>query len=458
MNEDNDTPAVAPPSPEALFRYTVLSQVIARELGGEPRAKAIAAVAAETHTTLGGKPRTVTARSLYRWLASYQSQGYAGLLRRPRTPRAGSLVLDEALLAFFKEQKRDDPHTSVPELIRRARELQLIGAQQPLDRTTVWRALKRSGVDTRRRHAPKSNDCRRFSYPHRLDMVLCDGKRFRAGPTKKRRVALFFLDDATRYGLAVVVGTAENTALFLRGLYQCVLAYGRMSILYLDNGPGFIALDTLEVLRNLKVHLIHGTARYPEGHGKIERFNQTAWAQLLRLLIRPEVDPDCAALELRLQHFLFEQYNHQPHESLGKQTPYARFHHDPKAMRFAESQEALRETFVLHLTRKASPDHVIPLDGVLYEVPRGLARTEVLLYRNLLDGSLRCVHEGRLVRLSPLDPVANARARRARPSSEPAPVPVPPKSSPELAFEHDLGPVVNADGGFPHPHPETDHD
>jgi transposase InsO family protein len=456
MNEDNHTPALAHPSPEALFRYTVLSQVIARELGGEPRAKAIAAVVAQAHTTPAGTLRSVTARSLYRWLASYQALGYEGLLRSPRTPLCGSLVLDERLVAFFKDQKRDDPHTSVPELIRRARQVQLIEPQQRVDRTTVWRALKRSGVDTRRRHAPKADDCRRFSYPHRLDMVLCDGKHFRVGPTKNRRVALFFLDDATRYGLAVVVGTSENTALFLRGLYQCVLAYGPMSILYLDNGPGFIALDALEVLRHLKVHFIHGTARYPEGHGKIERFNQTAWTQLLRLLTRPEVDPECAALELRLQHFLCEQYNHQPHESLAKDTPYARFHQDPKPLTFAESRQALRETFVVHLKRKASPDHVISLDGVLYEVPRGLARTEVLLYRNLLDASVRCLHQGRLVRLSPLDPVANARARRARPSPEAPTVAVPPKSSAELAFEHELGPVVGADGGFPTPNQETD--
>ena len=447
----------APPSPEALFRYTVLSQVIARELGGEPRAKAITAVAAQSHPTLQGSLRQISARSLYRWLAAFETSGFKALARKARTPLGSSRVLDPGLLAFCEDQKRDDPYASVPELIRRARQLQLIGSREPVDRTTLWRVLKRKGLDTRRRHAPKARDCRRFSYPHRMDMVLCDGKHLRVGATQKRRVALFFLDDATRYGLAVAVGTSENTSLFLRGLYKCVLAWGRMGILYLDNGPGFIALDSLEVLRKLKVHFIHGTARYPEGHGKIERFNQTAWCHLLRLLIRPEVDPDRAALELRLEHFLAEHYNHQPHESLAKQTPYQRFHQDPKPLAFADSAERLREAFVLHTTRKVSPDHVLSLDGILYQVPLGLARTEVLLYRNLLDASLRCLHQGRLVHLSPLDPVANARERRAR-VPEPAPLPVPPKSSAELAFEHELGPVVGPDGGFPLPNPEIDHE
>ena len=456
MNDPISSPLV-PPSPEALFRYTVLSQVIARELGGQPRANAIATVAALPHPTLQGTLRHISARSLYRWLAAFETHGFEGLVRKPRTPIDGSRALDPGLLAFCENQKRLDPYVSVPELIRRARQLQLVEPREKIDRTTLWRALTRKGLDTRRRHAPKTRDCRRFSYPHRMDMVLCDGKHLRVGPTKKRRVALFFLDDATRFALAVVVGESENTALFLRGLYKCVLAWGRMNILYLDNGPGFIALDSLEVLRKLKVHFIHGTARYPEGHGKIERFNQTAWTHLLRLLTRPEVDPECAALELRLEHFLAEQYNHQPHEGLAKHTPYQRFHQDPKPLAFAETAGALREAFVLHTTRKVSPDHVLSCDGTLYEVPRGLARTNVLVYRNLLDGSLRCLHQGRLVRLSPLDPVTNARDRRAR-VPEPPPLPVPPKSSAELAFEQDLFPVVGPDGGFSLPTPETNHE
>ena len=67
------------------------------------------------------------------------------------------------------------------------------------------------------------------------------------------------------------------------------------------------------------------------------------------------------------------------------------------------------------------------------------------------------VHQGLLVRLSPLDPVANARDRRARLPEQP-PLPVPPKSSAELAFEQDLLPVVGADGGFSLPTPEIDHE
>lgn len=49
-----------------------------------------------------------------------------------------------------------------------------------------------------------------------------------------KRVAVFLLDDATRFGLGVVVGTVESAALFLRGLRR----FAFMDILFLDRGPG----------------------------------------------------------------------------------------------------------------------------------------------------------------------------------------------------------------------------
>ncbi|MBX3274658.1 MAG: transposase family protein [Sandaracinaceae bacterium] len=137
------------------------------------------------------------------------------------------------------------------------------------------------------------------------------------GRTRLRRVALFFLDDATRKGLQVVVGTEEDTALFLRGVFELLRRHGRMDALYLDKGTAFTSDDTAAVFAQLGLPLIFGQTRYPEGHGKIERFHQTAIRKVLRGLDGAiDVDPDCGALELRLSHYL-ERYDATPHESLG---------------------------------------------------------------------------------------------------------------------------------------------
>jgi putative transposase len=445
MENDASKPAIGP-DPEALFRYSLLCLVLNHEHRGLARSEAIEAVAAQRHIDLEGKERSVSTRTLYRWLAAFEQGGPDALI--PATRKGEPGVLSRELLDFFREQKQADPRTSVPELIRRAGATGRIGAHEKLERTTVWRALRRMGVATNRLKSPKVRDCRRFAYPHRLDMVLCDGKHFRAGVGRLRRVALFFLDDATRFALEVVVGTSESAALFLRGLYRCILHYGLMIRLFVDNGSGFVALDAIAVARKLRIHLIHGSAGYPEGHGKIERFNRTVLEQVLRLLPgNPEIDPDIQALELRLRHFLHERYNHTPHEALDGDTPFERFHQDPRALRFHEHTEQLRQAFVLQESRRVSRDHIVQVDGLAYETPFGLRGQEVMLYRHLLEGTVSLLHEGRLLPLAGVDLHANARDRRARGQEEPA-IPAPPPSAAQIAFDQAYRPVVDAEGGL----------
>jgi hypothetical protein len=117
----------------------------------------------------------------------------------------------------------------------------------PIDRSTVYRACVRIGVPVVRRRTAKLRDSRRFAYAHRMQMALCDGKHFRAGVGRLKRVALFYLDDASRLRLEVVVGTAEGTALFLRGVYHVILGHGLMGAMYTDHGTGFASLDAIAV-------------------------------------------------------------------------------------------------------------------------------------------------------------------------------------------------------------------
>lgn len=307
-----------PLSEGGCFRYTVISQVLARMLRGEELREAVRQVAEQDHVGPGGRLVHPAVRSVYRWLAAYKAQGSGGLEDRPRIA-SGTHALPESLLPFVLAELERDREASIPELIRRARESGLVNASTPVCRQTVYRALLRLGIQVHRRKKIRGRDTRRFAYAHRMEMVLCDGKHFRAGATRQRRVAFTFLDDATRLGLNCVVGTSESAVLFLRGLYETIRCHGRMLTLYLDHGPGFIAKDVAAVCQKLGIHLVLGESGYPEGHGLIERFNQTFKHAVLRNLDRrPDVDPACGALELRLRHWLREIYNHTPHESLER--------------------------------------------------------------------------------------------------------------------------------------------
>lgn len=439
-----------PASAEALLRYQVVSAVLAMVVSGQVRADAVRAVAALPWLDLNRRQRRVSTRSIYRWLKAWTNAGIAGLEPRSRKRCEASEVLPEAFIDFLRLEHGRDLEASIPEIIRRARQLGILGPGQRVDRTTVWRAARRMGLAFKRHKKGRGRDARRFRHAHRMQLVMTDGKHFRAGHRRLRRVVLIFIDNATRYGLNAVVGTSETAALFLRGLFETVLRHGLMDVLYLDRGSGFTANDTVAVVQKLDALLVHGEAGYPSSRGEVERFNRTASAQLLRGWDRqPAIDPACGALELRAKHFLREVYNHTVHEALDGQTPHQRWSADPRALRLPADPELLRSKFLVEDTRDVSNDHIISVDSVLYEIPRGHAGTTIRFWRQVLDGQLYVLHEERVVRIHPVDLEFNAVSSRARrrPVDDPTPTP-PVPSAADLAFQRDFGPVTGPDGGF----------
>ncbi|MEO1603073.1 MAG: hypothetical protein AAFU49_21905 [Pseudomonadota bacterium] len=436
----------------AMFRFAVLSQVETRVSAGQARPEAIRQVAALPHLGPDHRRRNVSRRSIYRWARAYRVHGLPGLEPVSRTSVSASRVLDAALLDFLATQKEQDPRASVPELIARAVQAGLLHRAGQVDRTTVWRALGRLGVSTRRARKPPK-DTRRFEMPHRLQLVLCDGKHFRAGASRTKRVALFFLDDATRYVPHVVVGPSESTVLFLRGLLGLLRTVGKVDAVYFDNGSGFSAHDSHEVLANLGIPFIHGTAGYPAARGKVERFNRTADSDFLRTLCRPEVDPDCTSLEVQISQYLRQTYHPRGHAGLSGVSPLRRYLDDERPLRLYEDPTALRAKFVASEERLVSADHVIRFAGAEYEVPRGLAGQRVKLVRDAFEPTnLRLEHEGRWVRLAVVDRHANARAARgtaAEPSNDDN------ASSPLTAAAHNvdtaMAPITQPDGGYADP-------
>ena len=160
-----------------------------------------------------------------------------------------------------------------------------------------------------------------------------------------------------------------------------------------------------------------------------------------------DVDPDCAALRLRLRHFC-DRYNDQPHEGLDGDTPRQRWEAG-RPLRFPDDEADLYRRFVVREPRTVSTDHVIQHGGADWEAPRGMAGRKVEVIRHVLDGRLFVVHRGEVVQLHRVDPHANATDRRGYPADHrPLPDEGLPTTAAALAFARDMAPVTGPDGGF----------
>ena len=133
------------------------------------------------------------------------------------------------------------------------------------------------------------------------------------------------------------------------------------------------------------------------------------------------------------------------------ETPWQRWSRDPRPLQHLTEDELTR-TFVTYLERTVTPDRTVSIDGWDYEVPREAGRggTKILVTQRLLDGTYHVVAGERLVRIHFVDLAANAHSLRARPGPRPedeGAKPPPEKTAADLAFERELGSVVDEDGG-----------
>lgn len=206
------------PEDTAIGRYGAVTQVLARVAAGMTLSKAIREVAKTPQHGLNGKKLRLSRRTLQRHLAAYQTGGLKALMPASRREKAPSQVLSDDFVRFLVATKTADPDASIPEVIRRAKQSGL--SVMDVTRISVWRAARRLNLPIFAKKGPQNDDMRRFAYAHRMQMVLADGKHFRAGKDGKRRVVITLLDDATRFALGAVVGTSESTELFLAGLWK----------------------------------------------------------------------------------------------------------------------------------------------------------------------------------------------------------------------------------------------
>ena len=427
---------------EALFRLSIIGQLVNRKLNRGELRKALQALSPVAYTGPDGEVRKYSWRTLETWVLKYRKGGFEALLPKGRKDRGTVRALPDQIVNLIVELKRKNPQSSAS-LILRTLELKGLLAPCQVSLSTVSRILRKADLSGPRlellrpaRYRWVASHCNELWQGDALHgPKLLDPKS-----SKKRKTIIFgLLDDRSRLAVRLWAGFAETQEAFLRVFYEAMCRRGMSMGLLLDNHGSFRGHDLQVLCARLKVQLKYTRPRDGPGKGAIERFWRTLRQSLLRHLDPTKV-LTVDDLNLRLVTWAQEQYNQRPHCALGGRTPAEVWAEEADSVRWVEDYAKLEELFVGRTTRRVLNDSTLSFRGTIYEVPVHLRGKKVSVLWSLLKADRVWVEDsGRLVPIKPVDPEGNASRLRKAPPEDPPPNCTGGLNIAELLLDHALG-------------------
>lgn len=361
----------------ALMRYSVISPLITGTLAdGQSKEAFFRDASGKDMRGPDGRIHHYSPSAIKHWYQNYQHSGFEGLLPSSRSDCGKSRSIDEALAGEIRHLKHTYPRLSAAAIYR---QLQDKGSIRPgeLSESTVCRFI--NGMMEEEKFS-NNQDMRRYERPH-VNEVWCGdssaGPYLKTEDGKKRRVyVIALIDDASRFITGIGVFFNDNFVNLMSVMKSAVSKYGKPRVFNFDNGAAY---------RNKQMELlaarIGSTISYcrpytPTQKAKIER-----WFRTLK-------DHWMASLDMRDFHTLDElrtslrayvrQYNQAAHSSLHGKSPQERFFSEPECIRRLP-EEQIGQSFLLETQRRVSPDCVLVIDQVEYEVDCRFAKRKITL-------------------------------------------------------------------------------
>ena len=266
----------------------------------------------------------------YKWVRRFEEEGAAGLedrSHRPqRSPRQTAPETEEAIVGL----RTRHPHWGGRKLRRL---LQRDGVAPLPAASTVTRVLHRRGLITPSPSHHKPWERFEAAAPNLLWQMDFKGPlQLTDGPV----YLLASLDDHSRYATMLRACPDQRAETVREALTATFRRYGLPREFLVDNGaPWGSDQDHPHTvltawLLQLGVDVSHGRPYHPQTQGKVERFNGTLEAELLRDL----AFADRTTIQPILDGFRLLYNSERPHQALGYATPLSRYR--PSLRRFTD--------------------------------------------------------------------------------------------------------------------------
>jgi putative transposase len=373
MNDDDKKLKVA------TFRFGLISEFVTGvRLGYGDKEKLINEKIARSYDIPLSDRNLISRSTLEKWITDYRKAGYRieGLYPQDRADKGVVRSLSSSLKLAIKELRKEQPNLKVPAMITCLRHKKLIGADEYVSSTTLYRYLKSEDLNSINENAI---DKRHFEAPHPNEIWQSDvmhGPYVKVDGKSRKAYLIAIIDDHSRFIIHAEFYLAETRENFLDCLRQGIMKRGLPQTLYIDNGSCFRALHLEQVTAQLGVGIKHSRPYTPQGRGKIER-----WFKYVRdnfLSVNGIISSNLEKLDLLNANFLewVDQYNNRVHGTT-KQSPYNRYQAGLECVRPAPAH--LLDYFRQIEFRRVKKDRTVRLMGFIFETPVGLIDRQVEL-------------------------------------------------------------------------------
>jgi putative transposase len=232
----------------ALFRYSLIQDVIGPQLTAAQRGRRVRELAGMTHTGPGGTEVRVSYQTINRWKRDYLAGGFDALVPSPRqaSPRTPGEVLELAAAL-----KRENPGRTAAQVQR------ILRAQSgwaPCDRT-LQRLFSR--LELGRPADPGSQQVFGRFEAFRPN-ELWTGDALHGPQVGGRKTYLFcFIDDHSRAVMGARWAFHEDVVRLAAALRPALAVRGVPESAYVDNGSAFVDAWLLRACAVLGIKLVH---------------------------------------------------------------------------------------------------------------------------------------------------------------------------------------------------------
>lgn len=347
---------------EALFRYRVIATLLDAREDVPVRAR-IAEVASQRHPHPHRGDVRVSARTLWKWLASFRAGGIDGLRPRRRKDMGCVRAMPVSVLDRAEALRREVPRrwtSSVLDLLVREG---TVAKDDAPHRATLDRHLRRRGASRRQLVVLGEKRTIKMRFEHFGDLWVGDyhdGPKVLAPDGRVVGAKLgAFLDHTTRYPVADRWYLAEDIASLRDTMQRALLAFGPPRVAYTDRGACYRAEQLAYSLAALDVRLVHSRPYYSQGRGVIERWWQLADAFQAEIEARNEL-VTVHELNRLWEAFRTLRYLEVPHSELGKTPAEAIADVEPRPL----DPGVVRELFLVRADREVHrKDGCVSVEG-----------------------------------------------------------------------------------------------